>query len=85
MFVQSIKKVKKINKNILEFSLNSSLIFYRHTILSCVHALLIGLFRSDQVQIPSEMISSTEAEPTLTPSAARVTMPSRKYQLTERD
>lgn len=35
-----------------------------------LRALLIGLFRSDQVQIPFEMISSTEAEPTLTPSAA---------------
>lgn len=48
-------------------------------------ALLIGLFRSDQVWIPLEIISSTstEAEPTLTPSEAQVTMPSCKYQLTE--
>ncbi len=48
-----------------------------------LHALLSELFRSDQVRIPSEMISSTEAELTLTPSAAQVTMPSCKYQLTE--
>lgn len=50
-----------------------------------LRALLIGLFRSHQVQIPLEITSSTEAEPTLTPSAARETMPSHKYQLTERD
>lgn len=82
MLLQSIQKVRKKdlwNSSTLLKFLSDILPFYN----PILHALLSELFRSDQVRIPLEMISSTEAEPTLTPSAAQVTMPSRKYQLTE--
>lgn len=78
---QEIKKKILWNSCMLPKFLSDILPFYN----PISRALLIGLFRSDQVWIPLEIISSTstEAEPTLTPSEAQVTMPSCKYQLTE--